>query len=49
MRYPNNINKTFTKLQISHGNRGMNLENALNISNKYYLEKDIALIYKSTL
>jgi len=46
VRYPNNINKTFTKLQISHGNRGMNLENALNISNKYYLEKDIALIYK---
>ncbi len=46
MLYPNNIRKNYTKLEISHGNRGMNLENALNISNKYYLDKDIALIYK---
>ncbi len=46
MQYPNNIKKDFTKLSISHSNRGMNLENELNLSNEYYLKKDIALIYK---
>jgi len=46
MQYPNNIKKTYTKLSISHSNRGMNLENALNQSNEYYLKKDRALIYK---
>ena len=30
MQYPNNIKKTFTKLNVSHSNRGMNLENAIN-------------------
>lgn len=46
MQYPNNIKKSFTKLSVSHSNRGMNLENALNLSNEYYLKNDIALIYK---
>ncbi len=46
MQYPNNIKKNFTKLNISHSNRGMNLENALNLTNDYYLKKDRALIYK---
>lgn len=46
MQYPNNIKKEFTKLSVSHSNRGMNLEDALNKSNEYYLRKDIALIYK---
>ncbi len=46
MQYPNNIKKEFTKLSISHSNRGMNLEDALNRSNEHYLRKDIALIYK---
>lgn len=46
MQYPNNIKKEFTKLSVSHSNRGMNLEAALNNSNEYYLRKDIALIYK---
>lgn len=46
MQYPNNIKKCFTKLSVSHSNRGMNLENALNSSNNYYLKKDYALIYK---
>ena len=46
MHYPNNINKSYTKLSVSHSNRGMNLENALNISNEYYLRTDKALIYK---
>lgn len=46
MHYPNNINKQYTKLEVSHKNRGMNLENSINISNEYYLKNDIALIYK---
>lgn len=46
MQYPNNIKKNYTKLNVSHGNRGMNLETALNLSNEYYLKKDLALIYK---
>ena len=46
MQYPNNIQKNYTKLTISHSNRGMNLENALNISNEYYLQQDKSLIYK---
>lgn len=46
MQYPNNIKKSFTKLTVSHSNRGMNLENALNQTNDYYLKNDIAIIYK---
>ena len=46
MQYPNNIKKTYTKLTVSHSNRGMNLENAINQSNEYYLRNDIAVIYK---
>lgn len=46
MQYPNNIKKSFTKLEVSHSNRGMNLENAINQSNEYYLRMDKALIYK---
>lgn len=46
MQYPNNIKKSFVKLAVSHGNRGMDLESELNKTNNYYLEKDIALIYK---
>ena len=45
MNYPSGIKKTFVKLK-SFSNRGMNLEDDLNISNKYYLENDIAIIYK---
>ena len=45
MNYPNKINKTYKKL-INYGNRGMDLEELINESNKYYLENDIALIYK---
>ena len=43
MQYPNNIKKTYTKLTVSHSNRGMNLENAINQLNvlfgKSYIEK----------
>ncbi|MGM9835035.1 MAG: Holliday junction resolvase RecU [Bacilli bacterium] len=46
MLYPNKIKKNYTKLNISHSNRGMDLENAINNSNSYYKEKDIAIIYK---
>lgn len=31
---------------ISYGNRGMNLEEDINLTNKYYLENEIAVIYK---
>ena len=46
VQYPNNIKKEFTRLAVSHSNRGMTLESLLNQSNDYYIEKDIALIYK---
>lgn len=46
MLYPNNIKKSYNKQNTQHGNRGMDLESELNITNNYYKEKDIALIYK---
>lgn len=45
MNYPNK-KKTFKKNEIDYSNRGMNLESDINNSNKYYLENDIAIIYK---
>ena len=45
MLYPNNIKKKTGKI-ISYANRGMFLEELINETNEYYLEKDIALIYK---
>ena len=45
MKYPNNIEKEYKK-PLSYKNRGMDLEEDLNTSNAYYLEKDIALIFK---
>lgn len=45
MDYPNNINKQYKK-EISHKNRGMKLESLINLSNEYYIENDIAIIYK---
>ena len=45
MNYPNkkeHANKTY----IEYGNRGMTLESDINSTNKYYLENDIAVIYK---
>jgi len=52
MQYPNNIKKDIPKsgdlniLKTSHKNRGMNLENEINLTNEYYRNKDIALIFK---
>lgn len=49
MKYPNGLKKNFTMKNdttISHKNRGMTLENELNLSNEYYKEIDKAHIYK---
>lgn len=45
MNYPTGIRKNINN-DINYGNRGMVLEEDLNITNKYYLENDIAVIYK---
>ena len=44
MIYPNS--KSTYKKKVSHANRGMNLETLINDANKYYLDNDIAIIYK---
>ena len=48
MKYPG-INRTFNSQNIhkdSHSKRGMSLEKDINTSNKYYLNNNIAIIYK---
>ena len=45
MNYPNKKEKA-NKTYINYGNRGMTLESDINSSNKYYLDNDIAVIYK---
>ena len=45
MKYPNNIKKKY-KREINYKNRGMDLESLINEACKYYLERDIAIIYK---
>lgn len=45
MRYPNK-KKLENENIINYKNRGLDLEDDINNSNKYYLEKDIAIIYK---
>ena len=45
MKYPNGIKKCVHN-SFSHSNRGMNLEEDLNDTNEYYLNNDIAVIYK---
>ena len=44
LKYPNS-NKNYQK-NISHANRGMSLEAIINDANKYYLDNNIACIYK---
>lgn len=44
IRYPNKITKSVQNINYAH--RGLLLENMINQSNNYYLEKDIALIFK---
>ena len=45
MNYPNGIKKKQTIHYTNYGNRGMNLENDLNITNEYYRNMDKAYIY----
>lgn len=45
MKYPNNIKKDYKK-KFDPSNRGMSLEYDLNITNEYYKDKNIALVYK---
>lgn len=45
MKYPNSIKKLSAKT-TNHANRGMSLEKDLNLTNTYYLDKGIAVIYK---
>jgi recombination protein U len=45
MKYPNKIVKNKNN-NIDYANRGMNLEYDLNITNNYYLDKNIAIVYK---
>ncbi len=48
MEYLNNITlkEALNKKQVFHNNRGMNLENDINLSNQYYLDTKQAFIYK---
>lgn len=47
MKYPNgSINSQKIKPNINYANRGMDLEYEINISNEYYNDQNIALIYK---
>lgn len=45
MLYPNNIKKRSTKI-TNYSNRGMDLEYLIEQANEYYIENDIAYIYK---
>lgn len=45
MKYPMGI-KQQRKKATNYGNRGMSLEEDINITNTYYREQDIAVIYK---
>ena len=48
VNYPKGIkhNEVKNKELITYANRGMNLEEDINITNKYYVDKKIAFIYK---
>lgn len=45
MLYPNNVKKNYKKTVV-YANRGMDLESIINETNKFYLDNDIAVIYK---
>ena len=46
MNYPNGIIKPSIFKNITYKNRGISLENDLNITNNYYSDNKIAYIYK---
>lgn len=45
MQYPTGLNKTFKNIK-NYGNRGMDLETDINLTNQYYLEINKANIHK---
>jgi recombination protein U len=47
INYPNKKTiTTHTKEYINYGKRGMKLEDAINLTNSYYLDNDIAIVHK---
>ena len=46
VKYPNGIKRDIVRNKQSTINRGMNLEDDINLSNKYYLDYNIANIHK---
>ena len=47
INYPNKKTVSNTKKEyVNYGNRGMNLEDSINLTNNYYLENNIAVIHK---
>ena len=46
MLYPGKAKKAYQK-PVSYAKRGMDLESLINEANKYYLDNDIAVIYKN--
>lgn len=46
MKYPNGIKKDINTNYIRYDNRGMQLEEDINLSNEYYATNNIAFIYK---
>lgn len=46
MFYPDGKRQSFKKNVIEYKNRGMDLESLINHANEYYLDNDIAVIYK---
>ena len=45
INYPGKAKSSYTKT-VNYSNRGMDLEELINLSNEYYLQEDIAVIYK---
>ncbi len=46
MNYPKGVKNSNTNNYIKFDNRGMDLEQDINITNQYYVDKNIAFIYK---
>ena len=46
MLYPNNIKKKYINKLDNHANRGMDLENIIDVANNYYISIKKAFIYK---
>src|SRR5574344_2075287 len=46
IKYPSNVKKDNLNKYYNYGNRGMTLEEDLNLTNEYYLEHNIAVVYK---